>query len=112
MGWLIVFNVVSLWIAGRIWLRQINSILQPFTELVGKIEQLDFSDTALHHVALTGQPHPVIELTYAWRNAERERLHNIRTAIAQLAAIGDMTTPGSEEHTRATLEEIRKLLPP
>ncbi|MDO8413154.1 MAG: hypothetical protein Q7S51_05110 [Gallionellaceae bacterium] len=111
LSWLIIFNVLSLWIADRIWSRQINSILQPFTELVGKIEQLDFSEVALHDIALGAQPHPVIELTHAWRTAERERLRNIRTAIAQLETTGDMTTPGTEERTRATLETIRKLLP-
>lgn len=111
LSWLIVLNVVSLWIADRVWGRHINSILQPFTKLVSHMEQLDFSDAALAEVNLPANPHAVIALTRAWHHAEQERLRAIRAAIARLELPEDIATPEATARTRTALETIRNLLP-
>ncbi len=99
-------NIVALWIADWVWVRHINSILQPLTELTGKIEALDFSEDA---PAATG--HEVIALTRAWRKTERQRLLCLRAEIARLEVHGDRSFPEADDRARTALEAIISQLP-
>ena len=106
LGGLLIINIAALWAVDRLWARRLESILQPFTELMRKTEALDFSADAPEI-----NPHKVLELAQAWRATERQRLLNLRAAIKQLNASGEPSSAAEVEHVRTTLETIRKLLP-
>ena len=106
LGGLLVINVFVLWLADRLWARQLASIIKPLMAMVSKVEMLDFSAD----VPVTRQ-HEVVNLAHAWRNTERQRLLNLRTAINQLDVLTETLTAAQQGQMRATLEAIRKLLP-
>ena len=89
-------NIVVLWIADWVWVRHLNSILQPLTELVGRSEALDFSEDAP-----AATRHEVVTLARAWRKMERQRLLNLRAGIARLEAPGDLSSPEAAERARS-----------
>lgn len=103
---MIAINVLVLWIAGWVWMRHVNSIIKPFRELVGKVEALDFSEDAAAHV-----PHQVVDLALSWRRTKRQRLLKLRTEIAKLNDLGDLSDAAVRVRARASLEAIRELLP-
>ncbi|MCR4299855.1 MAG: hypothetical protein NUV75_14090 [Gallionella sp.] len=103
---LVAINVLMLWIAGWVWMRHVNSIVKPLRELLGKDEALDFSEDAAVHA-----PHKVVDLALAWRHTKRQRMLKLRTEIAKLSELGDLSDAGARHHARASLEAIRKLLP-
>ncbi len=101
---LLAINLFVLWIVDRLWARHLASILRPLTELITRVEALDFSPDEL-----SAKPHKVVELAHTWRETERQRLLALRAAINQLDVSGP--TGGSADKNRAILETIRKLLP-
>ena len=101
---LLAINLFVLWIVDLVWGRHLTSILRPLTELVTRVEALDFSPDEL-----SAKPHKVVELAHTWRETERQRLLALRAAINQLGVPGQ--TDGSADKDRAILETIRKLLP-
>lgn len=106
LGGLIGINIAVLLVVDWFWSRQVNLILRPFTQLLSKVEALDFSeDMAI------AEPHKVVELAHVWRNSERQRLFKLRAEIARLEVSGDFSTPQVQQRTRTTLESILKLLP-
>ena len=103
---LATINIVALLVADWVWARHLDSILQPLLELVGRVEALDFlEDTP------AASPHKVVDLARAWRKTERQRLLNLRAAIAQLETPDGTSSPEAEARTRVALEAVRKLLP-
>ena len=105
LGGLVAINIVVLWVADRLWSRHVNSILRPVLELLGKVEGLDFAEASPPAAS-----HRVIGLAYRWRKAERERLLRLRAEIARLEA-SDISSAANQEHTRAVLTAICRLLP-
>jgi len=103
---LIAINVLVLWIAGRVWIRHVDSIVKPFRELVRKVEVLDFSEDAAIVI-----PHKVVDLALAWRHTKRQRLLKLRMEIAKLDELGDLSDVEAQRRARAALEAIRELLP-
>jgi ammonia channel protein AmtB len=103
---LVAINVLMLWIAGWVWARNVNSIVKPFRELLDKVEVLDFSEDTAVHV-----PHKVVDLALAWRHTKRQRMLKLRTEIAKLNELGELSDAGARHHARASLEAIRELLP-
>jgi len=103
---MVVINIVMLWVAGRVWIRRVSSIVKPFMELMSKVEALDFSEDAAVHA-----PHKVVDLALAWRHTKRQRLLRLRAEIAKLDELGDLSGAEAQRRARAVLEEIRKLLP-
>lgn len=106
LGGLLAINLLVLWIMDRLWARHLAAILRPFTGLLTRVEALDFSPDAI-----SSNPHKVVELAHAWREAERQRLRDLRAAINQLDAIGQTDSPADRERRRVLLETIRDLLP-
>lgn len=105
LGGLLVVNLLVLWIMDRLWARHLASILRPFTGLITRVEALDFSPDEI------SKPHKVVELAHAWREAERQRLRDLRSAINQLDTVGQTGSAADKERRRVLLETIRKLLP-
>ena len=103
---MIVINIVVLWVAGRVWVSHVNSIVKPFMELMSKVEALDFSEDEAVDVQ-----HKVVDLSLAWRHNDRQRLLQLRAEIAKLDELGDMSGAEAQRRARASLEDIRKLLP-
>ena len=106
LGGLIGINIAVLLVVDWFWSRHVNMILQPFTQLLSKVEVLDFSED----IAVAEQ-HKVVEIAHVWRNNERLRLFKLRSEIAKLEVSGDFSTPQGQQRTRTTLESILKLLP-
>lgn len=106
LGALVAINVGVLLIVDWFWSRNINSILQPFAKLLGKVEALDFSEDMA-----VPKSHKVVDLAHAWRNSERQRLFKLRTEIAKLEGRGGSSDPQEKARARETLEYIVKLLP-
>lgn len=106
VGALVAVNIIVLWIAVWVWTRHVDSFVRPFRELLAKVESLDFSEDQAH-AAL----HEVVDLTLAWRHAKRRILHDLRAEIAKLDELGDLSDIEAQRRARATLEEIRDLLP-
>ena len=110
LGGLIVINVAVLLIVDWFWSRHVKSILRPFTQLLNKVEALDFSEDMPEQTS-----HKVIELAHSWRNHERQRLFQLRTEIAKLKSTDEKNSaqevlPHEVESTRHTLQNIVKLL--
>ena len=103
---MVVINIVMLWVASRVWIRHVSSIVKPFMELMSKVEALDFSEDAAVHA-----PHKVVDLALAWRHTKRQRLLRLRREIAKLDELGDLSGAEAPRRARASLEEILKLLP-
>ena len=103
---MVVINIAALWVAGRVWIRHVSSIVKPFMELMSKVEALDFSEDAAVHA-----PHKVVDLALVWRHTKRQRLLRLRTEIAKLDELGDLSGAEAPRRARASLEEIRKLIP-
>ena len=110
LGGLIIINIAVLLVVDWFWTRHVKSILRPFTQLLNKVEALDFSEDMPEQ-----RSHKVIELAHAWRNHERQRLFQLRTEIAKLKGANEKnSSQGSVTHetesNRHTLEKIIKLL--
>lgn len=103
---LVMINIVALWIAGRVWVGYVNSIVKPFMELMDKVEALDFSEDMAVDI-----PHKVVGLSLAWRHIQRQHLLRLRTEIAKLDELGELSGTEAQRRARASLEDIRKLLP-
>lgn len=106
LGGLIGINIAVLLIVDWFWSRHVNSILRPFTQLLNKVEALDFSEDKP-----VAESHKVVELAHVWRNCERQRLFKLRTEIAKLEVSCDPSSAQAKELARTVLENIRKLLP-
>lgn len=102
---LVVINVLMLWIAGWVWACHVDSIVKPFSELIGKVEALDFSEDAVMHV-----PHKVVGLVLAWRHTRRQHLLKLRAEITKLDELGELSSAETQRRARASLEAIRELL--
>lgn len=103
---LVTINVLILWVAGWVWMRHVNSIVKPLRELLDKDEVLNFSEDAAVHI-----PHKVVGLALTWRHNKRQRMLKLRTEIAKLNELGELSDAEAQRHARASLEAIRKLLP-
>ncbi len=103
---MVVINILMLWVASRVWIRHVSSIVKPFMELMSKVEAMDFSEDAAVHA-----PHKVVGLALAWRHTKRQRLLRLRREIAKLDELGDLSGAEAQRCARASLEEIRKLIP-
>lgn len=103
---MVAINIVALWVAGRLWIRHVSSIVKPFMGLMSKVEALDFSEDAAVHA-----PHKVVDLALVWRHTKRQRLLRLRKEIAKLDELGDLSNAEAQHRARALLEEIRKLIP-
>lgn len=103
---MVVINILMLWVASRVWIHHVSSIVKPFMELMSKVEAMDFSeDTAVQ------APHKVVDLALTWRHTKRQRLLRLRREIARLDELGDLSGAEAQRRARASLEEIRKLIP-
>lgn len=103
---LLAINLIVLWLVDCLWARHLATILRPFTELVRRVEALDFSPDEI-----SAKPHKVVELAHAWRETERQRLRDLRAAINQLDTAGQTGLLADKERTRILLETIHDLLP-
>jgi len=103
---LIVVNALMLWIAGWVWARHVDSILQPFRELIGKVESLDFRVDKAVDI-----PHNIVSLALTWRNTKRQNLRLLRQEIAQLNELDDLSNVETQQRASEILKAIRRLLP-
>ncbi len=106
VGALVAVNVIVLWIAARVWVRHVDSIVRPFSELVAKVEALDFSDDQAQDAL-----HEVVDLALKWRHSKRQIFRKLRAEIAKLDELGDLSDIEEQRRARATLESIRDQLP-
>ena len=96
---LMVFNIIAVFLADRIWATYIGSVLRLFRKVICSIWDLDLRLTpaeATHH--------EVLELALKWHANERQRCLAIRNLS------DDLKVPGSTEdriRLKMTLEQIR-----
>ena len=106
LGSFLAINILLLWAADRLWARHLETILGPFSALTDKVSTLDFSaDTT------PDQPHNVVSMALAWRDAERRRLQILREKIRQLDTPAGSSTPADKERRRQALEAMLRQLP-
>ena len=103
---LIAVNVLMLWVAGWVWARHVDSILQPFRKLISKVEALDFSVDKTEDI-----PHNVVSLALTWRNTKRQNLRLLRQEIARLDEFDDLSKAEAQQRASEILKAIRRLLP-
>ncbi|MFZ2541327.1 MAG: hypothetical protein WAW75_06070 [Gallionella sp.] len=103
---LIAVNALMLWVAGWVWARHVDSILQPFRELIGKVESLDFSVDESVNI-----PHNVVSLALTWRDTKRQNLLRLRQEIARLDEFSELPDVETRRRASEILKTIRGLLP-
>lgn len=109
LGWLVlvmgIINTLALLIGHRLWMRQINSVLEHFRT---KLEQID----RLYLPYLTIITNPVHELSYlieTWIYGERRRVIQLNEQIMQLSQ-ADTLSSLEREQIRAGLLRCQTLL--
>lgn len=104
---LFLANLSALGLTKWLWLRYLDaSILRPLSGLVARTGRLDFApDETLE------QRHSVLDLALAWRKTERARSNGIHAEISRLDENAGYSSAGELEKTRATLENLKALLP-
>lgn len=103
---LVVLNVAALGVAEWLWSRYLNSITLPFSDLLARTGNLDFTPDA--HLE---QSHAVLGLVTAWRENERERCKEIRSQVSGLDKNADHASASELKQIRAVLENLRARLP-
>jgi len=103
LGLFAVVNVIALAVAAGIWSYRENLVLQDFAGLIGKTQELDFSNDAL-----TQRKRDVLALAAAWRARERTRFAAIREQVAKLEAA--VSADATSRDTRNAVESLNKLL--
>lgn len=100
LPWLIVANLVAVWLANRLWARCLGRVIGRLTRLLERVGGLDLR---LPREKAGG--HEVCELGRRWLTLERERQLRLRAAFTALeqAEVGPPR--------RQALEEMRRLLP-
>lgn len=106
MAVLVVVNVAALGLAEWLWSRYLDSILQPFSNLLVKTGDLDFTQDEK-----CGQRHTVLEHAIAWREIEQARCNGIRTELSRLDENADYSSASTLEHARETLKTLKTFLP-
>jgi hypothetical protein len=99
---LITVNALMLWLISWAWTRHVDSILNPFRNLVSKVEALDFREDEPMKI-----PHKVVELTLAWRYSNRQQMLILRQAISQLNEFKG--SPDTQAVMKSKLETIKEL---
>lgn len=103
---LVALNVAALGLAEWLWSRYLDSIMRPFSDLITRTGELDFTrDDA------PGQQHAVLALVTAWRDNERERCKGIRSQVSGLDENAGHASASEREQIRAALENLKALLP-
>ena len=99
---LVAANLLALFVADRIWVRYVRSIVMSLSALLTKSRDLDFSEDADMR-----QRHKVVTLALGWRRQERARLQRLQHAIEAAAT----QPPAPEDEFRASLLALRGHLP-
>jgi len=99
---LIAVNTLMLWVVGWVWARHVDSILNPFRNLVSKVEALDFREDEPISI-----PHKVVELALAWRHSNRQNMLKLRQEISRLNEFEG--SPDALILAQSKLETISKL---
>jgi len=99
---LVAANLLALFIADRIWVRFVRSIVISLRELLTKSRDLDFRDDAD-----LVQRHKVVTLALGWRRQERVRLQRLQHTIESVAA----QPSANNDEFRASLLALRGHLP-
>lgn len=99
---LVAANLLALFVADRIWVRYVRSIVMSLGALLTKSRDLDFSQDADML-----QRHKVVTLALGWRRQERARLQRLQQAIEAAAT----QPPATEDEFRASLLALRGHLP-
>lgn len=95
-------NLVAIVVADRVWAAYVQGIVRRLDGVMGRAEQLDFSEEyVVHH------SHAVLEQAVAWRRAEAERLGRLRRGIAALPAAMPHA-PHEQAAAQAQLAQIRE----
>lgn len=103
---LVTVNMAALGLAQWWWSRYLNSILQPFSDLLSRTRELDFT-----HDPAYGQQHTVLEYVLAWREIERARCNGIHAEISRLSTDADYASESALENTREALKNLKACLP-
>ncbi|MBF0146609.1 MAG: hypothetical protein HQL84_16625 [Magnetococcales bacterium] len=110
-GWVIgvslLVNLAALFIADRLWVNYVHSILMAFGLHADQIADLDFRDQHSNHAP----KHESLDMIQMWQQGERQRALAIRAAIHAIDpdAVDD---PHGREQIVKQLTTIQSLLPP
>ena len=99
---LVAANVLALFVADRIWVRYVRSIVIVLRDLLTQSRDLDFRDDADML-----QRHKVVSLALGWRSQERARLQRLQRAMETAAA----QPLANNDEFRASLLALRGHLP-
>ena len=99
---LVAVNLLALFVADRIWVRYVRSIVIALSDLLTKSRGLDFRDDADML-----QRHKVVSLALGWRRQERARLQRLQRAMETVAA----QPSANDDEFRASLLALRGHLP-
>lgn len=106
MAVLVVLNVMALGLAQWWWSRYLDSILHPFSSLLARTGDLDFTqDEACEHL------HTVLAHTVAWREIERMRCKGIRAELLKLSENTDYSSGSALEQASDALKNLKVFLP-
>lgn len=106
LGVLVTVNMAALGLAQWWWSRYLDSILQPFSDLLSRTSELDFTYDDTY-----GQQHTALEYMLAWREIERARCNGIRTELSKLDTNADYSSASALENTREALKNLKAFLP-
>lgn len=103
---LVTLNVAALGLAQCLWSRYLDSILYPFSGLLSRTGDLDFTRDEICE-----QRHTVLAHAVAWREIERARCQGIRAELSKLDENADYSSTSTLEHTREILKNLKVFLP-
>lgn len=103
---LVALNVAALCLAQWLWSRYLDSILCPFSGLLSRTGDLDFTRDETCE-----QRHIVLAHAVAWREIERARCQGIRAELSKLDENADYSSTNTLEHTREILKNLKAFLP-
>lgn len=106
---LVVFvgvNMLAVFLADRIWVHYVRSVLGSFRALVNRVADLDFTKDGKPRVQ-----HRVLDQTLAWREKERVRASSVRDITRSLKPHADFSDPKVLEELGRQLTEVRQSLP-
>lgn len=110
-GWVVgvslLVNLVALFIADRLWVNYVRSILISFGSHADHIADLDFRD---QHPNITSK-HSSLDMIQAWSRGERQRALDIRLAVGAID-LNEINNQSGWKQIRNHLITIQKLLPP